>query len=540
VTAFPYQENQFSVNLARGWGAARPSYLKEKVFSLEGQRRMHDILFSGETAYDESAQAHLLGSQFGSGNFFGRINFRDIEKDFTTITNLPANQGEVGGNIFLNWNSEPLAIDTSLDLYRDRLFFNPDDPNAINRDFSTSFDVRVSPTDQWRTSLFYLDTPGEISPRQNVRAFTNYTKRFRLSETRDFTTTVGAGYQRSRFERLDISDYDRYSLSAGFRVPIIRDLTYYANYEYSFLDELNSNELLTPNVFTTGVNYYRQLSKSLSGTAGFSYRDEEDTESINSFLAGEDSVDGNIGLTYAPTNDLEAFVDGRVRNVWKENNENAAYNEIDVRWGVRTLWDLPFSWSPLGVVEGYVFKDLNGNRLHDGNEKGLADIPVHIGNEETRTNSQGHYHKEIRAKRVQVSVDIDDVPQGFIFSTDALKEVEIRQDKTTQVDFGLTTQSGIYGVVFYDKNGNGQPDLQDTFLPRIKITLDGKASTISDAEGAYFFSNISPGKHTLAIDVNSIPLEYIPTVKIKNEINLAEGTTYQFHIPLTKNPRPGE
>ena len=152
----------------------------------------------------------------------------------------------------------------------------------------------------------------------------------------------------------------------------------------------------------------------------------------------------------------------------------------------------------------------------------------------------GHYRKEVRAKQVQVYIDANDVPQGFIFSTESLKEVKIAKDNLSRVDFGLTTQSGIYGAIFYDKNQNGKPDPGDIFIPRVNMVLDGQVTVASDSEGTYSFNNTTPGKHTLTIDVNSIPLEYLPAVKIKNEIDLSEGTTYIFHVLLNKNSRPQE
>jgi hypothetical protein len=101
-----------------------------------------------------------------------------------------------------------------------------------------------------------------------------------------------------------------------------------------------------------------------------------------------------------------------------------------------------------------------------------------------------------------------------------------------KIDFGLTIHSGIYGIVYFDKNQNGVIDEMDVFIPRVIMTLDGKDKYITNYEGAYFIENVSPGKHTLQLDVNSLPMEYLPLIKIKNEIDVKEGTTYTFHVPL--------
>ena len=37
------------------------------------------------------------------------------------------------------------------------------------------------------------------------------------------------------------------------------------------------------------------------------------------------------------------------------------------------------------------------------------------------------------------------------------------------------------------------------------------------------------------VRVNSLPIEYLPQIKLKNELEIAEGTTYVFHVPLKLN-----
>ena len=100
------------------------------------------------------------------------------------------------------------------------------------------------------------------------------------------------------------------------------------------------------------------------------------------------------------------------------------------------------------------------------------------------------------------------------------------------VDFGLNAQTGIYGIVFVDKNGNGIPAAADQFVKGVKITLDKKYKSITNSQGAYYFRNIADGTHTLLVDINSIPLSMIPLIKLENKIKVAEGSTYIFHVPL--------
>ncbi|MFA6378891.1 MAG: hypothetical protein WCX16_03815, partial [Candidatus Omnitrophota bacterium] len=173
-------------------------------------------------------------------------------------------------------------------------------------------------------------------------------------------------------------------------------------------------------------------------------------------------------------------------------------------------------------------------RKQDPGEEGIPDVMLQVGKQQTTTGSDGRYLIKVKAKRVQVGLDFDSIPQGYVFTTPLYQNVEIVPYGVAKANFGLTTQSGIYGVVYYDVNQNKKPDAKDELLPDVRITLDGKEEVLTDFEGAYSFSGISAGKHEISFDVNSIPVEYIPLIKIKNEIEIQEGTTYLFYIPVKK------
>ncbi len=540
LTLFPRKDDQYSFNWARGYGNSRDTFLKNHVASFQAQHRFNKWLVAGENAFNDDIFARTLSSKFDQDDFHFHMNFRDIDRDFTTITSLPSNRGEIGGMLGFNWNLAGVDLDTNLDLYQDRALPNEEDPNALNLDFSSSAQIPLSRTERLSTSLFYVDTAGELSPRKNLRFNNTYSKRFSLGHNRELNTFLGSTYQMSRYKFSPTSEYDRYSLNAGFSVPLVKGLSYYANYEYSWVDDLSTSKLLKPTVFNTGINYHRTLTEHWTLHSDFSYRDEEGTDGLNSFLAGEDSTTGSIGLSYKPTLDFEFFIDGRVRNVWAENNRATAFNEIDIRSGIRSAWELPIVWNPRGQIDGIVFKDLNNNKKQDPEESGIANVHVNVGKKQTKTDTKGHYKTSVHAKSVEVSLDTKTIPSGFIFSTPSLVNTLIIPHRTQHVNFGLTTNSGIYGVVFFDENQNGKPDSYDVRISKVKIILDGKESTTTDFEGNYFFSNIGAGTHQMTIDINSIPIEYLPAVKIKNEVDVSEGTTYVFHIPLNKNSKTQE
>ncbi len=532
VTLFPHDSHQYSLNYAQGYGSHRADYLKKRAYSVVTEHKFAKAFLASELAYDEDNFAGLIRTEFGTPKNRLNLNFRDIDKDFVTVTNFPANRGEVGGTAVWSFTRPHFDVYSNLDLYQDNFLPNQDHPDSLNYDLSTSAGVALSQDSNWRSSIYYQDTPGVLSPHRNFRLNNTLSKMFRILNDRYLSTFIGVNYQRSRFTLSPSSEFDRYSATAGFRLPLIKNLSYFADYEYSWLEEKLSGDHLNPQVFSTGLNYSKELSKFWMMDMGLFYRNEQEADSLLSFLAGEDSLTGNIGFNFRPTDDFQFFIDTRLRNVWAESPSRSAYNEADIRWGIRSSWDLPFNWSPVGTIEGTVFNDLNQNKIQDRDEPGVSGVTIRVGNSTVVSDHTGWYQKKVRAKKISIDLDLATVPDKYIVSTSMYENVEIFHHQTQKFNFPLTSHSGIYGVVYYDQNHNGQLDSQDVLIPRIKISLDNRETTITDFQGVYFFNDISEGQHTVFIDVNSLPMEYLPLIKISNTFHLEEGTTYVLHVPL--------
>jgi len=534
LTLFPDEESQLSFNYARGYGDERLIFLKDKVFSIEAQKTFKGLFTQAELAYDEDVFASVIRTRLDQENYSLRVNFRDVDKNFLTITSRSSATGEVGGNIIFDWEpkDQDIQFSTNIDIYRDREIPNEENPNGVNLDLGIYFSKPLTKRTKYNSSLFYVHTPQLISPRDNIKWNNTLSHTFKIWQEKSLTTFLTGSYQRSRFDFSSSSEFDRYSLRAGFRLPLIDSLSYFANYEYSWVDEVESGETNSPTVFLTGLSFSKRLSDVLSGRLSFFYRDEQNAESDFSFLSGQDDIRTNFGLSYRPNQDMEVFMDGSFRNVWSENQDQAAFNDADLRLGLRSSWDLLFRWDPKGYISGVVFKDLDGNGLQNNSEPGMADIVIRVGKKSAKTNKEGQYATSIRAKKIVVAMNTGSIPQGFLLSTDLEKEVEIQHLQSFRINFGLTARTSIYGVVFVDDNKNKALDRRDKRISNMKLTLDGKQTTKSNADGTYYFENVTPGKHTLILDVNSLPLQYLPMIKIKNTFQVKEGSTFTLHVPL--------
>jgi len=244
-------------------------------------------------------------------------------------------------------------------------------------------------------------------------------------------------------------------------------------------------------------------------------------------------------LSYNPTQDLSIFTEGDATKILSHIG-NPSFDDFEVHVGMRITFGGSRYWDPVGTVSGIVFKDVTGSGKFVSGDQGLAGVKVKVGDDTAVTDKGGRYSIKIRAKKVEVMPVMDTIPGGFLFSTPQTLSIDIIQDRTSRADFGLTTQTGIYGIVFVDKNGTGIPNGTDKFIGKVRVILDGKTVQRSDNHGAFYFRQVSPGEHVISIDLNSLEIDMIPLMKLENKIDVAEGTNYMFNIPVKVKEAQGQ
>ena len=168
LTLFPSDlDNQISINAAEGSGSQHEYYLAKKVFSIDARKRFLDTYLNAEVATANGRDARIAGVKWKKDIYSSALNFRQINKEFTTVSGLPSNQGETGAIWTTNVDGDRFSEQTILNVYRQYLYFNPDDPKRLNYDASGNVRLPLI-KDFWSdTDLFYVYTPGEISPRRN-------------------------------------------------------------------------------------------------------------------------------------------------------------------------------------------------------------------------------------------------------------------------------------------------------------------------------------------------------------------------------------
>jgi len=542
ITLFPTSDNdQYAFNFATAYGQDRQRYLTNHVYSVEGQHKFNDFLtLKAEEGSDTSHDSTLASLKWQDGNFKTGVHFRDIDKNYSTISTLPAYQGEVGAD----WTTEGIfknfTENTFIEAYRDRLDANPDHQSRLNYDGYGQIRTDINPNLWSDTNVNFLDTAGELSPQRSFGLNERLSRSFGVWNSLKGNLFTGAGYQNSHSADSKISDFGREDVIAGVQLPLTSQISAFGNYEYDWLNQPAPAGSSNPNIINAGLEYTKQLNPKLSITSQVEYHDELGVRpSENSFLPGQRSVILSSGFAYNPIADVSIFGDGDASKVYSHTGQ-PSYDDFEVHLGVRITFGGAVYWDPLGTVSGIVFKDRNGDGKFAIGDEGIPDIKVKVGDKVVVTDKNGRYRIQIRAKGVLVLPVLDSIPGGLLFSTPQSLNVAIVQGRTSKADFGLVSQTGIYGIVFVDKNGTGIPSDNDIFIGKVKVILDGKDTQKSDSHGAFYFRNVVPGQHIISIDLNTLALNMVPLVKLKNKIDVAEGTNYQFNIPVQVKKAEGE
>jgi hypothetical protein len=395
--------------------------------------------------------------------------------------------------------------------------------------------LQTDPSTTWRLDYSLQNDLGKIGQVRNQNGGLGLNKYFEWF--RRINTYALYRYNQTRNYSAPSLDYINNRLLMGLNFNLIKDLNYFINEELGWVEALNTGDKPRPRAFQTGIDYYRQISNSpFNINLRFMYRDEEDAESPFSFLAGEDSMEGYGEISYKPKPDVEAFFNMRVRNVWPEIP--TAQERVDVNFysGLRYIWDTGLSWESMGSVEGYVFKDLNGDGLRQRDEAPAEGIRVWLGKEKSQVTDLFGYFRfnKVRARKAFVNIDTTTVPSGFLLTTPATQEAPITQGKSVELNFGIASKTEVSGIVFEDPSGSKELNPDSIGIRGVAVSLEDGSRAITDAFGRFVFKKMGLGSHKLTLDLSTLPGAYIPTVPIFVEFELSEGQSFNYNIPLKK------
>ncbi len=215
-----------------------------------------------------------------------------------------------------------------------------------------------------------------------------------------------------------------------------------------------------------------------------------------------------------------------------------------------------FGYTGTAQLGDYVWTDTNGDGVQDGNETGLANVTIQAvwGGADgdlattadniiltTTTDATGHYQfNGLPPGSYQVTV-ISGIPTNLTAVTGAQSiglgtaNVTLAANGNRQdVDFGYTPSATIGDQVWYDVDGDGIFDSNESVLPNIPVTLreagnDGVLNTADDIiritttdnNGQYQFSGLPAG--TYQVTVPTPDGTALTTPNSSNPVTLTSG-----------------
>lgn len=530
-----WQNYKFSV--AHGWGRDRQDYLKDYAYDFMGSWSFKKYGYSYEIASDTKNLAQLFTSRYNGDNLYANLQFRDIDKQFVSITGSGWRQGELGALLNLNYHpADKFTFTQRVDIYRDRLYPAEDNPNRFNEDLDSTLTYKLDPLTSLEANYTLQNDLGKISQTRYQSPGVGVNKLFSLFG-KDVSTYLKYSHQDNQSYSSPTLDYVNEKFYGGLRFSVIGALYYYFNRELNWLTERSTSNRVRPNVTETGLDWYDRIGRSpFWGSLRFTYRDEERANSPLSFLSGEDYIEGYGELSFRPADGQQVYASARIRNVWKENSTASSRVEASFNVGMKLLWDTGLRWDAISNVQGYVFKDYNSNGLLDRDEPPIFGIKVWLGKNKFQFTDELGYFKfvNVRGRTAYVTLDTGTLPAGYMLTVPVTQEIPVANAAASKVYFGVTSRSEIRGIVFDDLNGDSEYSVGEKGVSGVAITLDGDKTVLTRVDGSYVYTQALPGEHELTADLNSIPVYYLPLVPLKKKFPLQEGESSVWNIPLRK------
>ncbi len=175
-------------------------------------------------------------------------------------------------------------------------------------------------------------------------------------------------------------------------------------------------------------------------------------------------------------------------------NLSAGQNVVDKNFG---------NYLQLGSITGVVFLDNDGDGIKDANESGIQNIKVKLSGtkvDSVITNANGSYtFSSLSAGSYTIS---EETQNGWILTYPNGETHTVNLSAGQNVidkNFGVFQYGKLNGNIFYDENGNGIKDANESGISNWKVKLSGSKtdSFFTDASGNFVYEKLKIGNYTL-------------------------------------------
>ena len=495
--------------------------------------------FMSGMSSDMTHTSYTAGTSWTLSKLRTSINMTDNAKNYASILGGVPTSGSTSGTLSFNYKPvDNVLVYNSFAVDRDKVFFNPANPTRPNYNSTTRLTWTLDSQTELEGGYVMDDRFGTNTP--SITETKELTLRRKLYFLRKLNTYIMYQNMKSKYYDSPAQNFNNNRLLAGVNFRLVDELYFYYNQEWNILYNTFSKQRALPTAQEFGLNYYRQIYQTpFYANLRLFYRDEQRTESTLSYLSGEDRLEAEAEITYKPSADNETFFKMRVDDVWAEKEGVVKHFDVNLSWGMRLLWDTGLRWQSSGGFYGYVFYDMNGDGVRQPEEEPVSGVRILLnGKKDAFTNREGYYEfRNVSGKKAVLSLDVSSFPHGYN-ATSSEKTVEVVHARRKRYDFGLATRSEVSGVAFVDKNKNGIYDAGEETLRGVIVILDDQLKAVTNQEGSYMFRKFKPGEHVISLDLKSIPIQYIPRIAVRKTVQVVEGATMVYNIPLEKQEAP--
>ncbi len=534
----PNSDQTHAFSYIHGYGKQRPGDLEPNGYDLSSDIGIGRNWRTGyQVGFDSDHIGYFLNGRYTSPKLSFTNQFRDVDKNFRTMIGTPSYMGEMGNLVTMSYRPyEKLSIDSSLDVFRDRLFPAEDDNDRWNEDFNVNTNYRLNSDTAFNGSYIMQNELGRLSQIRYQSPGVGVSRT--IKPLRDLYLFVDYHHQDSQNYSAPLSSYYNEKINSGLRFRLINQLFYFYNNEFNWLKERYTGNCSQPNAWESGFDWSNQIANSkFYGTFRLMYRQESGASSTLSFLAGENYVENYSSISYRPNSDSELYGSWRVRKVWPNNRDLDRRIEADFNAGMRLLWDTGVRWDAVGTIDGYVFRDLNSDGLRQRDDPPVEGVRVWLGNDKSAVTDLFGYYRfgGVRGTKANISIDTATLPGGYVVTVPVMQETTIANLGVRRVDFGIISRCEMSGFIFEDTNNDGEFNPKtDKPVRGVILKLEDGRNALSDANGRYSMINLSPGPHTVTVDLKSVPVYYLPKIAVSKKITLFEGVEYFYNVPLKR------
>jgi len=247
------------------------------------------------------------------------------------------------------------------------------------------------------------------------------------------------------------------------------------------------------------------------------------------------SLEGYLGRESRETN--RNFYGFNIRFLKPGINFLASY--YTTKLGERFYSTLSFSLSGTVTIQkmglskcyGFIFMDENGNFEYDAGEKPVEGIKLILdGTEEVYTDKRGRFNISfLPAGKHKLEIKYGALPAQYGSGFGETFEFNTGFVDVKKFSIPLVPLGEVKGIVFIDKNRNGQKDEDEESVKNAVVLING-SSTITDEEGVFYITALPPGIYN--VEIGSVPVKGIRIPPVFSIIVNPGEKIYGINLPV--------